>query len=147
MAKPTDKAQKLSDAGGLYLLVHPNGSKYWRLKYRFLGKEKVLAIGIYPQVTLSEARTSRDDAKKLLTNGKDPSGVKQNLKAEAIFANPKDETIIIRHEPRQTSLCVRSPAAKSSPGVLRSNPTRPPRMAAIASLRIVSSTDSMTDND
>lgn len=82
-AKPIDKAQKLSDAGGLYLLVHPNGSKYWRLKYRFLGKEKVLAIGIYPQVTLSEARTSRDDAKKLLANGKDPSGVKQNLKAEA----------------------------------------------------------------
>lgn len=144
MAKPTDKAQKLSDAGGLYLLVHPNGSKYWRLKYRFLGKEKVLAIGIYPQVTLSEARTSRDDAKKLLTNGKDPSGVKQNLKAEAISANPKDETIIIRHEPRQTSLCVRSPAAQSRRS--RSNPTRPPRTAAIASLRMVSSTDSMADN-
>lgn len=82
-AKPTDKAQKLSDAGGLYLLVHPNGSKYWRLKYRFLGKEKVLAIGIYPPVTLAEARISRDDAKKLLANGKDPSGVKQSIKAEA----------------------------------------------------------------
>lgn len=82
-AKATDKAQKLSDAGGLYLLIHPNGSKYWRQKYRFLGKEKVLAIGIYPQVTLSEARASRDAAKKLLANGKDPNEVKQNLKAEA----------------------------------------------------------------
>ena len=65
-AKPTEKAQKLSDGGGLYLMVHPNNSKYWRLKYRFLGKEKVLAIGIYPQVSLSDARVRRDDAKKLL---------------------------------------------------------------------------------
>ncbi|MBC7698358.1 MAG: integrase arm-type DNA-binding domain-containing protein, partial [Bacteroidia bacterium] len=82
-AKPTDKAQKLSDAGGLYLMVHPNGSKYWRLKYRILGKEKVLAIGIYPQITLSDARARREEAKKLLANGQDPSEVKQTLKAEA----------------------------------------------------------------
>lgn len=82
-AKPTEKAQKLSDGGGLYLMVHPNSSKYWRLKYRFLGKEKVLAIGIYPQVSLSDARIRRDDAKKLLANGQDPSEVKQTLKAEA----------------------------------------------------------------
>ena len=51
--------------GGLFLLVYPNGSKYWRFKYRFLGKEKVLAIGV-PPVTLAEARTSRDDAKSYL---------------------------------------------------------------------------------
>ena len=82
-AKPTDKVQKLSDAGGLYLMVHPNGSKYWRLKYRFLGKEKVLAIGIYPQISLADARSRRDDAKKLLANIQDPSEVKQSLKAEA----------------------------------------------------------------
>lgn len=82
-AKPTEKAQKLSDAGGLYLMVHPNGSKYWRLKYRFLGKEKVLAIGIYPQITLSDARARREEAKKLLANGQDPSVIKQTLKAEA----------------------------------------------------------------
>ena len=55
-AKPSDKAQKLSDGGGLYLMVHPNGSKYWRLKYRFLSKEKVLAIGIYPHISLADAR-------------------------------------------------------------------------------------------
>lgn len=80
--KPSDKPQKLSDAGGLYLLVHPNGSKYWRLKYRFLGKEKVLAMGSYPLVTLSVARGLRDDAKRLLLNGQDPSEVKQSKKAE-----------------------------------------------------------------
>ena len=82
-AKPTDKAQKLSDAGGLYLMVHPNGSKYWRLKYRILGKEKVLAVGIYPQISLADARARRDDAKKLLANRQDPSEVKQSLKVEA----------------------------------------------------------------
>lgn len=82
-AKPTDKAQKLSDAGGLYLMVHPNGSKYWRLKYRILGKEKVLAMGIYPQISLADARTRRDEAKKLLANRQDPSEVKQSLKVEA----------------------------------------------------------------
>ncbi len=75
-AKPTDKAQKLSDGGGLYLMVHPNSSKYWRLKYRFLGKEKVLAIGVYPQITLLDARVRREEAKKLLANSQDPSEIK-----------------------------------------------------------------------
>lgn len=82
-SKPTERPQKLSDSGGLYLLVHPNGSKYWRLKYRILGKEKVLALGVYPQVTLSDARSKREDAKKLLANGKDPSQIKQAQKVEA----------------------------------------------------------------
>jgi integrase len=84
-AKSADKPQKLSDSGGLYLLVHPNGSKYWRLKYRILGKEKVLALGVYPQVSLSDARSKREDAKRLLANGKDPSQVKQEHKANAKF--------------------------------------------------------------
>ena len=81
-AKPSDKAQKLSDGGGLYLMVHPNGSKYWRLKYRFLSKEKVLAIGIYPHISLADARIKRDNAKKLLANNLDPSEVKQAKKVE-----------------------------------------------------------------
>ncbi|KAA2111798.1 DUF4102 domain-containing protein, partial [Escherichia coli] len=64
-AKPTDKAYKLTD-GGMFLLVHPNGgSRYWRLRYRILGKEKTLALGVYPEVSLSEARTKRDEARKL----------------------------------------------------------------------------------
>ena len=51
-AKPKDKPYKLADGGGLYLLVNPNGKRYWRLKYRSLGKEKLLAIGVYPDVSL-----------------------------------------------------------------------------------------------
>lgn len=72
-AKPKDKAFKLSDGGGLYLLVNPNGARYWRLKYRFAGKEKLLAIGVYPDVTLAQARNRREEAKKLLNEGKDPA--------------------------------------------------------------------------
>lgn len=70
--KPKDKAFKLSDGGGLYLLVNPNGSRYWRLKYRFAGKEKLLAIGVYPDTSLAQARSRREEAKKLLLEGKDP---------------------------------------------------------------------------
>lgn len=71
--KPKDKAFKLSDGGGLYLLVNPNGARYWRLKYRYSGKEKLLAIGVYPDVTLAQARSRREEAKKLLGEGKDPA--------------------------------------------------------------------------
>ena len=67
-AKLKDKPYKLSDAGGLYLLIQPNGSKYWRLKYRFAGKEKLLSIGVYPVINLSEAREKSLDAKKLLVS-------------------------------------------------------------------------------
>lgn len=68
-AKPTDKAYKLTDGAGMFLLVHPNGSRYWRLRYRILGKEKTLALGVYPEVSLSEARTKRDEARKLISEG------------------------------------------------------------------------------
>ena len=71
-SKVESKAYKLSDGGGMYLEVMPNGSKYWRLKYRFEGKEKKLALGVYPDVTLSVARDRRQDARKLLANGIDP---------------------------------------------------------------------------
>jgi len=80
-AQPRDKAYKLSDSGGLYLLVHPNGSKYWRQKYRITGKEKTLSHGVYPDVTLKEARHKRDDARKQLSNGIDPQVVKQAQKS------------------------------------------------------------------
>lgn len=72
-AKPTDKQQKLSDAGGLYLLVLPSGGKSWRMAYRFDGKQKALGLGQYPAVSLSQARDKRDAAKKLLADGKDPA--------------------------------------------------------------------------
>tara|TARA_S200000501_G_scaffold302628_1_gene290108 strand:- start:1289 stop:2545 length:1257 start_codon:yes stop_codon:yes gene_type:complete len=76
-AKPAAKAHKLSDGRGLYLLVQPNGAKYWRLKYRFGRKEKLLAIGVYPDVSLAEARAACDEAKALLRDSRDPSLVKR----------------------------------------------------------------------
>jgi len=79
-AKPSSKSKKLSDGGGLFLLLHPSGSKYWRMKYRFMGKEKLLAIGVWPEVSLIEAREKRNEAKQLLKSGKDPSAAKKNLK-------------------------------------------------------------------
>jgi integrase len=72
-AKPEGKPYKLSDSGGLYALVSPSGSKLWRLKYRFGGKEKVLSFGAYPIVSLATARRKRDEAKQLLAEGIDPS--------------------------------------------------------------------------
>src|SRR5467141_1547839 len=72
-AKPRQKPFKLSDGGGLYLLVQPNAAKLWRLAYRFDGKQKLLALGQYPIISLADARIKRDAAKKLLSNGVDPS--------------------------------------------------------------------------
>lgn len=79
-AKHEDKPRKLADEKGLFLLIHPNGSKYWRMKYRIVGKEKLLALGVYPEVTLATARQRRDDARKMISNGVDPSLVKQQVK-------------------------------------------------------------------
>lgn len=79
-AKPAEKARKLADGGGLYLEVTPAGAKYWRMKYRFQGKEKRLAFGVYPAVSLEEARECRSQAKKLLAAGKDPAEVKKQEK-------------------------------------------------------------------
>lgn len=80
-AKPTDKPYKLTDGKGLFVLVHPNGSKYWRLKYRYDGKEKTLALGVYPETLLKEARQRCDEARKLLANDMDPGNVKKAQKA------------------------------------------------------------------
>ncbi|ELY2043104.1 DUF4102 domain-containing protein [Enterobacter sp. 198] len=75
-AKPAEKPVKLTDGFGLYLLVHPNGSTYWQLGYRFEAKQKVFSIGGYPAVSLADARQRRDEAKKLLASGVDPSAKK-----------------------------------------------------------------------
>lgn len=80
-AKPGDKAKKLFDERGLYLEVSPTGGKWWRLKYRFAGKEKRLSLGVYPDVSLKDARDRRDAARKLLANGVDPSENRKATKA------------------------------------------------------------------
>ena len=72
-AKPMAKSYKLSDASGMYLLVTPDGVNYWRFDYRFAGKRRTLALGVYPTVSLASARTRREEARALLANGADPS--------------------------------------------------------------------------
>lgn len=82
--KPGPKAVKLFDGGGLYLEVAPSGGKWWRLKYRIAGKEKRMSLGVYPTIGLKEARERRDEAKKLIARGLDPSEEKRAAKAAAI---------------------------------------------------------------
>jgi hypothetical protein len=78
-AKPAAKDTKLFDERGLYLLVCANGSKLWRLKYRFSGREKLLSLGAYPDIGLKGARDAREEARKLLATGVDPKGLVQDL--------------------------------------------------------------------
>lgn len=85
-AKPEGKPYKMADGGGMYLEVMQNGSKYWRLKFRFAGKEKRLALGVYPDTTLALARERREQARKLLASGGDPSAVKQTQKRQSKVA-------------------------------------------------------------
>jgi integrase len=83
-AKPEAKAKayRMADGDGMYLEVAPNGSKYWRLKYRHAGKEKRLALGVYPEISLKDARGRREDARKLIAKGVDPGEAKQAQKRE-----------------------------------------------------------------
>lgn len=83
-AKPAAKPSKLYDGKGLFLLVTPNGGKWWRLKYRFNNKEKLLSLGTYPDVSLELARQRRDNARGELASGNDPSAVKASQKIEAL---------------------------------------------------------------
>lgn len=82
-AKPKAKSYKIADERGMYLEIMPNGSKYWRMKYRHSGKEKRLALGVYPDVALADARDKRDQARKQLANGIDPGAAKQAEKRTA----------------------------------------------------------------
>ena len=84
-AKCGSKRKKLSDGGSMYLELHPNGGKYWRMNYQFQKKEKTLALGVWPQTSLVEARHKRDEAKMLLKSGKDPNLEKKKLKSNAVL--------------------------------------------------------------
>src|SRR5208283_3670559 len=79
-AKPKNKPVTLFDGGGLFLLVTPSGGKLWRFKYRFDGKEKLLALGPYPEISLTEARTKREEARTQIEHGIDPGAVKKAMK-------------------------------------------------------------------
>ncbi|HCC6433255.1 TPA: tyrosine-type recombinase/integrase, partial [Citrobacter amalonaticus] len=79
-AKPEAKAYTLGDGQGLSLLIEPNGSKSWRFRYRFAGKPKMISLGVYPTITLADARSRRDDARKMVAEGKNPSEVRKEQK-------------------------------------------------------------------
>lgn len=79
-AKPEDKPYTLGDGQGLSLLIEPNGSKSWRFRYRFAGKPKMISLGVYPTITLADARSRRDDARKMVAEGKNPSEVRKEQK-------------------------------------------------------------------
>ncbi|HMW21954.1 MAG TPA: integrase arm-type DNA-binding domain-containing protein [Burkholderiaceae bacterium] len=83
-ASPGEKPRKLADGSGLYLEIQPSGARYWRLKYRIGGKEKRLSLGVYPAVTLADARKRRDEARALVAAGIDPSENRKASKADQV---------------------------------------------------------------
>lgn len=83
-AKPGDKPAKMFDERGLFLIVTPAGGKWWRLRYKFDGKEKLLSLGVYPDVSLKDARDRRDEARKLLANAIDPGENRKVQKAAKV---------------------------------------------------------------
>lgn len=95
-AKPKAKAYKLADGSGLYLEVMPSGAKYWRLKYRILGKEKRLALGVYPTVRPPEAREKAHEARTLIRNGTDPSLKRKTDKLLALVSQATTFEVVAR---------------------------------------------------
>ena len=98
-AKPTEKPYKLADEKGLFLLVSPNGSKWWRLKFRVDGKEKLLSLGVYPEISLKKARADRDTARSMLAEGIDPSHQRKATKAARVELSANSFEIICREWP------------------------------------------------
>ena len=94
--KPSEKPRKASDSLGLYLLVQPNGSRLWRLKYRFAGKEKLAAIGAYPEIGLAEARKRREELRRLLSNGIDPAAHRKATKVARATAAENSLEVVAR---------------------------------------------------
>lgn len=111
-AKPKDKPYKLSDSKGMYLLINPKGAKYWRLKYRYGGKEKTLALGVYPDISLEKAREQRDDAKRLLYDHIDP-GVTKRLKKLAVYEHEINSFEILAREWFETRMTDKSESHQS----------------------------------
>jgi hypothetical protein len=95
-AKPQDKPYKLTDGGGMFLLVQPNGGKYWRLAYRYLGKQKTLALGVYPEVSLALARQRRAEEREQLAKGSDPGEAKKaDRRAARLAADNSFEVVAL----------------------------------------------------
>ena len=86
LAKGRERPYKISDGGGLYLHVTPKGARYWRFAYRFLGKQKMLSFGVFPNIGLADARARRDEARGILATGRDPIAVARDQAAETRLA-------------------------------------------------------------
>ena len=94
------KRTRLTDGDGLYLIINPNGSKWWRFDYQFDGKRKTLSMGVYPIINLSKARETRDKARELLANGINPSDLRKAAKIseKAVSNTQSDERFLIDNE-------------------------------------------------
>ena len=92
-AKPSDKDKRLNDGGGLYLLIKPNGAKWWRFDYTIGGKRKTLSLKTYPDVTLASARQKANEARQQVANGTDPSDTRKEAKAEQRAALENEKLI------------------------------------------------------
>jgi integrase len=95
-AKPRIKSYKIADGEGLFLVIMPSGSKYWRLKYFFAGKEKLLALGVYPEISLADARERRAQARKVLAAGNDPGEAKKEAKRLVILKSDNSFEAVAR---------------------------------------------------
>jgi hypothetical protein len=91
--KPTDKDQRLNDGGGLYMLIKPNGAKWWRLDYTIEGKRKTLSLGVYPDVSLSLAREKRQDYRQQIAQGVDPCHVPVEIEITSLGSCPRASCI------------------------------------------------------
>ncbi len=95
-AKPGDRARKLADERGLFLLLNPNGSRWWRFRYQLAGKEKLLSLGVYPDVSLADARERRDEARRQLAAGIDPSAKRKAEKIAGTERNANSFEVVAR---------------------------------------------------
>ena len=95
-AQPAGKTKRLYDERGLYLEISPAGGKWWRLKYRFAGKEKRLSLGVYPDISLKEARAARDEARRLIAQGVDPSARRKEISRQRVVDAENSFEVVAR---------------------------------------------------
>ncbi|EAT09302.1 putative integrase [Sphingomonas sp. SKA58] len=115
-ARPREREYKLTDGAGLYLLVKPNGRKLWRLNYAYLGKQRTLSFGAWPDVGLADARERRDEARKLIAAGLDPSHEAKLAEARAMLSEETASSWSPRNgsPSRNARACRRSRSARSA---------------------------------
>ena len=126
----TGKARKIADGGGLHIYLSPSGGKHWRLSYRYNGKQKLLSFGSYPLVSLADARSKKDVAKKLLANGIYPGEVKKGIKGGNPFAAElqfmRDKITEIAYLASKNNLCLEVSIGVRVPETMKGEPELQP---------------------